>query len=100
MVKLFIYNNIEFIKRISDKFEIQDGYIIIKEYDCENDILEISDNLLDNNKLLYGKIVDINVKFEDLIKRIAQIDEYKSKITKTIWVNKKFGGVCNAYILY
>jgi hypothetical protein len=38
------------IKQISTNFEINDGYIIVKKYDSENNILEIDDN--ENNIIL------------------------------------------------
>jgi hypothetical protein len=107
MVKFFFYNeftNIELIKKITTNFQIFDGYIIMQNYDCENDLLEISNNSIDNNKLLYGKIVNFYMKFDDIIKKINEIEECKmnNKIkytVKTMWVNKKFGGTYKAYII-
>ena len=61
MVNLFFYNkltNLELIKKININFEICDGYIIIQNYDIENNLLEISNKFSENNKLLYGKIVN------------------------------------------
>ena len=76
----------------------------MQNYDCENDLLEISNNSIDNNKLLYGKIVNFYMKFDDIIKKINEIEECKmnNKIkytVKTMWVNKKFGGTYKAYII-
>jgi hypothetical protein len=107
MVKFFFYNkftNIEVIKKITTNFQIFDGYIIIQNYDPENDILEISNNSINNNKLLYGKIVNFYMKFDDIIKKISEIEECKinNKIkytVKTMWVNKQFGGTYKAYII-
>ena len=107
MVKFFFYNkltNVELVKRINNNFDIYDGYILIKNYDSENNLLEIDDTSL-NNKLLYGKIVDFNMKLEDVIKKINEIDEckFKNKIIYTleqIWTNKVFGGTYKAYIIY
>lgn len=107
MVKFFFYNkltNVELLKRINNKFDMYDGYILIKDYDSEHDVLEISDNLL-NNKLLYGKIVDFNMKLDDIIKKINEIDEckFENKIKyslEQIWTNKTYGGTCEAYIIY
>jgi hypothetical protein len=108
MVRLFFYNkltNVELIKRINNYFEIYDGYIMIQNYDMENNILEISDNSLNNNQLLYGKIVNFDMKIEDIIKKINEIDECKleNKIKytlETIWTNSKLGGTYEAYIIY
>ena len=106
--RFFFYNkltNIELIKKISNNFEINDGYIIIQNYDSENNLLEISDKASNNNKILYGKIVNFNMKMEDIIKKIEEIEErkVKNKIKynlETIWVNKTFGGTYKAYIIY
>ena len=107
MVRFFFYNklkNIELIKKISNHFDISDGCIIIKNYDDEKSILEIDDKSL-NNKLLYGKIVDFDMKLSDIINKIEDIDDCKleNKIKYTleqIWTNKKFGGTYKAYIIY
>jgi hypothetical protein len=108
MVRFFFYNkltNVELIKRINHNFDIYDGYIIIKNYDRENNLLEISDNPLNNNTLLYGKIVNFNMSIDDVIKKINDIEECKIEnkikyILETIWTNKKFGGTYSAYIIY
>ena len=105
MVIFFFYAKLtdtELIKKISNNFEINDGYIIIENYDRQNNILNISDNSSNNNKLLYGKIVKFNMKLEDVIIKINEIQEIKFKnyILDTIWTNSKFGGVYKAYIIY
>lgn len=107
MVKFFFYNkltNVELIKKINNKFEIYDGYVLIKNYDTNNNILEIGD-YSSNNKMLYGKIVDFKMNLEDVIQKINEIDECKIK-NKTkysleeIWTNKLFGGTYKAYIIF
>ena len=108
MVKFFFYNkliDLELIKKININFEICDGYIIIQNYDIENNLLEISDKFSKNNKLLYGKIVNFNMKLDDIIKKINEIDECKleKKIKyslEEVWTNKTFGGSYKAYIIY
>jgi len=108
MVRFFFYNkltNVELIEKISNKFEIYDGYIIIQNYDIENDNLEISKKSLNNNKLLYGKIVDFNMNLDNIIKKINEIEDcnFKNKIKyllEEIWTNKTFGGTYKAYIIY
>lgn len=109
MVLFFFYNqltNLELIKKINKTFEIYDGYIMIKNYDKENNILEISDKNMYNNTLLYGKMVNFNMTMEDIIAKINQIDECKFKnrntnyILDTIWANKQTGGVYKANIIY
>ena len=108
MVCFFFYNkltNIELIQKINKSFEICDGYIIIQNYDSENNILEISDDSFNNTKLLYGKIVNFNMSLNGIIQKINEIDEckFKNKIKyslEQIWSNKTFGGVSKAYIIY
>ena len=109
MVRFFFYNklnNLELIKKINKHFEIFDGYIIIQNYDNENNILEISDKPSNNTKLLYGKIVYFDMELVDVIKKINEIEDLKleNKIKYTleeIWTNKTFGGgVYKAYIIY
>ncbi len=108
MVKIFFYNkltNIELIKKINDNFTIDNGYIIIKNYDNENNILEISENKSLNNKILNGKIVNFDMTIYDIIKKINEIDECKieNKIKytlETVWANKISGCSYKVYIIY
>jgi len=108
MVKFFFYNkltNLELIKKININFEIYDGYIMIQKYDIKNNILEINNKLLKNNKLLNGKIVNFNMKLDDIIKKINEIDECKleNKIKYSldeIWITKTFEETHKAYIIY
>ena len=100
MLKFFFYNklnNLELIKKININFEIYDGYILIQNYDIENNILEINNKSSKNNKLLYGKIVNFNMTLDDIIKKINEIDECK---LDKIFTNKTFGGMYKAYIIY
>ena len=107
MVSFFFYNkmsNPDIVKKISPTFDIIDGYILIENYDSENDILTISNKNENNNTILYGKIVDFsNMKLQIILEKLSEIEECKFKKQKytldTIWANKKFGGVCNAYII-
>ena len=108
MVKFFFYNkltNLKLIKKININFEIYDGYILIQNYDIENNILEINNKSSKNNKLLYGKIVNFNMTLDDIIKKINEIDECKLKnktkyLLEEIFTNKTFGGMYKAYIIY
>jgi hypothetical protein len=108
MVRFFFYNkltSIELIKKITTNFEICDGYIIIENYNIENNILEISNKAINNNKILFGKIVNFNMKLDDIINKINEINECKIE-NKTkykleiIWANKMFGGTFQTYIIY
>jgi len=108
MVKFFFYDkltDLELIKKINNNFEIYDGYIVMQNYDIENNILEINNKISKNNKLLYGKIVNFNMKLYDVIKKINEIDECKleNKLKyslEEILINKTFGGTYKAYIIY
>lgn len=109
MVLLFFYKNFtntELIKMINNNFEINDGYVLVESYDNENNILKISNTSRHNNTLLYGKIVNFDMKLEDVIEKINKIQEcrFKNKTTSysltTIWANNKFGNTCKTYIIY
>lgn len=80
MVFFFFYKkltNIELIKRITTNFTINDDCIIIEHYDDENNILEISNQPINNNKVLHGKLVHFNMKLEEVIEKINGIQECK-----------------------
>jgi hypothetical protein len=107
MVTFFFYNkltNIELLKKINIQFKINDGYVLIQNYDKQNNILEISNKSIDNNTVLHGKIVIFDMTLEDALNQINKIEECKFKHTKytleTIWPNDVFGSVTNAYIIY
>jgi hypothetical protein len=92
------------LKRINIHFKIEDGYVLIQNYDRQRNILEISDKSINNNTLLHGKIVIFDMTLEDVIKQINEIDECKLKNAKykleTIWPDDVFGSVVKAYIVY
>ena len=127
MVKFFFYGNfanIELIKKINNNFEIYDAYIVVKHYNKENNILEISDNNIENNTLLYGKIVIFSIKLENIIEKINNITMNLLKVlnvdkelfygeqsskentmnlsngVKTIYASKIKGGVYKTFIIY
>ena len=107
MVIFFFYNkltNIELIKKICNNFEIYDGYIIKENNDIVNNLLEVNDNSLSNDKLLYGKIVVFNMKIDDVINKINEIEECRLEKIKytveTILINGIYGGIYKAYIIY
>jgi hypothetical protein len=110
MVTFFFYNkltNIELLKKINIHFKINDGYVLIQNYDSEKKILEISDKSINNNTVLHGKIVIFDTTLDDVIKQINQINEIEkcnfehTKCTlETIWPNDVFGIVSTAYIIY
>ena len=111
MVLFFFYDkfiNIELLNKINDNFDMADGYIIIQNYDSDNNILEISDEPVNNNKILYGKIVSFDAKLDFVVSKMNHIEEFKFKNDSrdakykldAVWVNKKLGGVYKAFIIY
>jgi hypothetical protein len=78
---------------------------MVQNYDIENNILEISVKSSNNNKLLYGKIVNFDMKLIDIIKKINEIDECKleNKVKyslEPILTNKTIGETYKAYVIY
>ena len=108
MTLFFFYDkltNIELIKKIGNCFEMYDGNVLINKYDKINHIIQISDQSINNNILLHGKIINFNMKIEDIIIKINEIKEcrFKNKMIytmDTILANKKCGEVCKTYIIY
>jgi hypothetical protein len=109
MVLFFFYENLtdtELIKKININYEFYDGFIIIKNYDKETQTLEMGETIQDKNFILHGKIVSFNMKVEDVVKKIYEIEEckFKNKNTKytltTIYANTNNKGVFKTYIIY
>ena len=107
MVTFFFYNkltNEELLKKINIHFEINDGYVLIQNYDIENNILDICDNSINNNVILHGKIVIFDMTLDDVIKQISEIEECKFQKIKytleTIWPTNVFELASKAYIIY
>jgi hypothetical protein len=79
MISFFFYNklkNPELIYKIQKDVVITDGYIKCKE--------------INDDEILYGKIVDFTLNLEDIIKKINSIEECKT--TKTKYTLKKVIG--------
>ena len=79
MISFFFYNklkNPELIYKIQKNVVITEGYIKCKE--------------INDNEILYGKIVDFTLNLEDIIKKINSIEECKT--TKTKYTLKKIIG--------
>jgi hypothetical protein len=81
-------------------------YILVTQYDKENNVLEINENTSKNNIVLPGKIVNFNMKLEDILNKLNQIEDirFNNKNDKytldTVWASKIKGGVCKTYIIY
>jgi hypothetical protein len=79
MISFFFYNklkNPELIYKIQKNVVITEGYIKCKE--------------INDDEILYGKIVDFTLNLEDVIKKINTIEECKT--TKTKYTLKKIIG--------
>ena len=79
MISFFFYNklkNPELIYKIQKNVVITEGYIKCKE--------------INDDEILYGKIVDFTLNLEDVIKKINTIEECKT--TKTKYTLKKVVG--------
>jgi hypothetical protein len=109
MVYFFFYENltnINLIKKINHIFEIMDGYIKIQNYDREMNVLTINDDDQLNNTILHGKIVNFNMKLENIFNKIYEIDEckFKNKDTRytlnTISANGTNGEFYRVNIIY
>jgi hypothetical protein len=105
----FFYNNLSdlvLLKRISNTFEVSEGYIIVENYEKQKNILEINENPMKNNVVLNGKIVSFKIKFDDILAKLCQFDECKIDNKETtykidqVWANKQTGGLCKTYIIY
>jgi hypothetical protein len=104
MVFVFFYgkfNKIEIIEKIKSDYESYAGHAIVQKYDKESDIVEISDNLIGNTVLLFGKILNFDMKIEDVMKKIHTLDEFKFKKYRfeTIWASTLGGQVKRVYII-
>jgi hypothetical protein len=104
MVFVFFYgkfNKIQIIEQIKSNYESYAAHVIVQKYDKENDIIEISDKLIGNTVLLFGKIVNFDMKIEDVMKKIYSLDEFKFKKYKleTVWANTIGGQVKRVYII-
>lgn len=109
MVYFFFYENltnIKLIKKINHNFEIMDGYIRIQSYDREMNILTINEDDQLNDTILNGKIVNFNMKIENIINKIYEIDECKFKnknaryTLNTISANGPNGELYQVNIIY
>lgn len=109
MVLFFFYENltnIELIKKINHHFEIIDGHIYIQNYDKEMNVLTINDDITLNDTILHGKIVNFNMKLENILSKIYEMDECKFKnkndryTLNTISANGQNGDVYRVNIIY
>jgi len=109
MVYIFFYKNLtdpDLICKINNKFNIFDGYILVKSYDNETNILEISGIPSDNNVILNGKIVNFDMDLKDIIDKINSIPEiqFENRNTKykldIIWTKTLTGDLYHSYIIY
>lgn len=104
MVFVFLYgkfNNIEIIEKIKSDYECYVGHVIVQKYDENNDIIEINNKITNNTVLLFGKIINFNMKIEDVIQKIHSFNEFKFKkyTFNTTWASTISGQVKRVYII-
>ena len=108
MVFMFLYgpmNNIDKIKTFDKFSECYGGYVPIKKYDKENDVLEISENDSHNLAPLHGKIVKFTMNIFEVVEKLKEpenVFKNKNKNTlNTVWATDISGkNVRRVYILY
>ncbi len=105
MVTFFFYKNFvstEMLSKISNNFQCVDGYVIVEDFDLDQDLVLINRDSNKNNVLLHGKIVYFAMTANDVVKNIEKCKLCtKQKYTmETIWVNKARGGLEKAFIIY
>jgi hypothetical protein len=64
------------IKNIDYKSISTNAYILIEDYDKNNNII-INNNSKFNNKILNGKLVNFNIELKNILEKINNIFEYK-----------------------
>lgn len=77
MVYLFFYNIFmcdELIKSIDYKSISNNAYILIEDYDENNNII-INNNSKFNNKILIGKLVNFDMQLKNILEKINNIFE-------------------------
>lgn len=101
----FFYENLtnhDVLKQISEIYCQESAYIIVESYDKTTNTLKLG-----NEKklvMLHGKLVSFNMKLEDVIKKINNIEECKFNKNRytldTIYASKMAGGVVKTYIIF
>lgn len=81
MLYFFFYNhlfNLELINKLSPYYTMENGYVFVKHFNKENDILTIDDNSKNNNNKLKGKFVSFPMSsLSNIIDRLSTINEIK-----------------------
>ena len=95
MVFFFFYGTVA--HHIAKNHETKDGYVLVHQYDPLSERFEIKDTS-ENNLLLHGKIVQFNMKQEEVVKKIKETWGYEE--IQSVWCSQKTGGVYKACIVY
>lgn len=104
MVYFFFYNklkNARLINKISEQYEVYDGYIKTNTYDNSAHIITFNIH----NYNLHGKVVDFgNLPLVTILKRINEIielhDDNRKYTLRQVIVYTSSDTVCKATILY
>jgi hypothetical protein len=83
MIYFFFYNhlfNLDLINKLSPFYTIEEGFVLINNFNKENDILVIDDNSINNNIKLKGKFVSFPMSsLSNIIDKLSKINEIKYK---------------------
>lgn len=71
------------ISQITRHYQIKNGQVNIKNYNCLNDQLEIDNNNQQNKHKLNGKIISFNLELQDCLQRLNQLNPEPN-------INKKY----------
>lgn len=94
MVFFFFYGTLA--HQIAKNHATKDGYVLVHQYDPLSERFEIKDTS-ENNLLLHGKIVQLNLKQEEVLEKIKETWGYDE--IQPVWCSQKTGGVYKAYIV-
>lgn len=97
MTLFFFYNKLttnELLDEISSSYSVVDGYVMVCDYDLENNKVQFNNDADTNNKILVGKIVKFNDNFITVIQEIINLHK-NQHITKTKYTIEKINSFDN-----
>ena len=108
MISFFFYNkltNLDLISKINPVYEISDGFINVKTHDTNNNSIDIDDDQANNTIQLAGKILIIEMRISEIIKKIHELEEIHSdnriKYTlKSVLATNNLGETKNTNIIF
>ena len=107
-VQFFFYNNLldfNLLNQISENIKIIPSYILVEDYDKENNLLIISNKKSNDKQILKGILVIFDISLGEILKKINEHDKIKYE-NKQIYkldivsVNIYKDETTKAYIIY